>query len=78
MLINGGYIIVPEAAAECSERAEADVGANNPVFWEGGCDVGKVISTCCPLLGWGGEAYWRVSLTGRRVPTDPGVTTDTL
>ncbi len=38
MLINRGYNIVPEAAAECSEGAEADVGENNPVFfgWVGG------------------------------------------
>jgi hypothetical protein len=33
MLINRGYDIVPEAAAECSEGAEADVGANNPSFF---------------------------------------------
>ncbi len=42
MLINRGYDIVPEAAAECSEGAEADVGANNPVF----CGGGGVIPTC--------------------------------
>jgi hypothetical protein len=48
MLINGGYNIVPEDAAGCSEGAEADVGANNPVFFgKGAVTLVRSSLLCC-------------------------------